>query len=156
MPMQLTVSRNRKRSKDYNSEGFGVSFTVELDQSLLNQPKELQRQIDHLYREAESALDQQVNDGGSSSRNGNSDRQPNRNGNSQSNGSGRKANSNNMTAAQSRAINAIGKRLNIDPADECHHEFGLELKELTVRQASQMIDHLKQLEQPASRNGGSR
>jgi hypothetical protein len=151
MPMNLTVSRNRKKSKDFNSEGFGVSFTVELDQSLLNQPKELQRQIDYLYREAESALDQQVNDGGSSSRNGSSDRQPNRNGNGQSNGNG-----NNMTAAQSRAINAIAKRLGVTPADECHHEFGLELKELTVRQASQMIDHLKQLEQPASRNGGSR
>jgi hypothetical protein len=104
-----------------------------------------------LYREAESALDQQVNDGGSSSRNESSDRQPNRTGNGQSNGNG-----NNMTAAQSRAINAIAKRLNIDPADECHHEFGLELKELTVRQASQMIDHLKGLEQPANRNGGSR
>ena len=155
MPMQLTVSRNRKRSKDYNSEGFGVSFTVELNQSLLNQPKELQQQIDYLYREAESALDQQVKDSGSSSPNASSDRQPNRNGNSQSNGSGRKANGNNMTAAQSRAINAIAKRLNIDPADECHHEFGLELKELTVRQASQMIDHLKGLE-PANRNGGSR
>ena len=150
MPMNLTVSRNRKKSKDYNSEGFGVSFTVELDQSLLNQPKELQRQIDYLYREAESALDQQS---GSSqpNQNGSSDRQPNRNGNGQSKGNG-----NNMTAAQSRAINAIGKRLNITPADECHHEFGLELKELTVRQASQLIDHLKQLDQPANRNGGSR
>ena len=121
MPMNLTVSRNRKKSKDYNSEGFGVSFTVELDQSLLNQPKELQRQIDYLYREAESALDQQVNDGESPS-------QPNRNGNGQSKGNG-----NNMTAAQSRAINAIAKRLNIDPADECHHELGLTLKELTGR-----------------------
>ena len=156
MPMNLTVSRNRKRSEDFNSEGFGVSFTVELNQSLLNQPKELQQQIDYLYREAESALDQQSNGASPPSRSDSSDRQPNRNGNGQSNGSCRKGNGNNMTAAQSRAINAIAKRLNITPADECHHEFGLELKELTVRQASQMIDHLKGLEQPASRNGGSR
>ena len=117
MPMQLTVSRNRKTSKNYNSEGFGVSLTVELDQSLMSQPEELQRKIDCLYREADSALDKQSAGG-----------QPKQNGNGQTKGNG-----NTMTAAQSRAINAIGKRLNIKPADECYHELGVDLVELTVR-----------------------
>lgn len=64
MPMILTVTRNRKTSHNYNSEGHGISLTVELDQSLLNQPNALKKQIDDLYKKAESALDHQANGNG--------------------------------------------------------------------------------------------
>lgn len=64
MPMNLTVTRNRKTSHNYNSEGHGISLTVELDQSLLNQPDDLQRQIDRLYKEADAALHHQANGNG--------------------------------------------------------------------------------------------
>lgn len=150
MPMNLTVSRNRKTSKNYNSEGFGVSLTVELDQSLLTQPNELQKKIDYLYREADAALDQQASDDNgdkvNSDRSGGNDNRPRSNA----------RNGNTITQAQRRAVHAIAKRLGLDVADECHHELGKTLDELTVRQASEFIDHLKALEQPASRNGGGR
>lgn len=45
MPMQLTISRNRKQSENYNSQGYGVSLTIELDQSLLTRPGDLQHAI---------------------------------------------------------------------------------------------------------------
>ena len=138
MPMQLTVSRNRKTSENYNSEGYGVSLTVELDQGLLKKPKELQDKIAYLYHEAEAALDKQAQQQSApASKNGNH-------------------NSNGMTTAQRRAIQSIGQRLGLDVTQECRHELGSELERLTVKQASRFIDHLKALEQPVGQNGGGR
>jgi len=53
MPMNITVSRNAKLSHNYNSEGFGVSITAELDQALLSDPARLQGELDHLYSQAD-------------------------------------------------------------------------------------------------------
>jgi hypothetical protein len=61
-----------------------------------------------------------------------------------------------MTASQRRAIDAIARRSGIDPAAEARQLLGLELEDLGVRQASQLIDHLNQLTAPAGRNGGGR
>lgn len=146
MPMQVTISRNRKTSENFNSEGYGVSLTVELDQALLTKPQELQDKIAYLYREADAALDRQVQEAKPTHKNSNG------NGKSNSNG-----NSHGMTAAQRRAIQSIGQRLGLDVVEECRHELATELEQLTVKQASRFIDHLKQLEQPAgNRNGGGR
>ncbi|MEX2215166.1 MAG: hypothetical protein WD768_13615 [Phycisphaeraceae bacterium] len=147
MPMQVTISRNRKTSENYNSEGYGVSLTVELDQTLLTKPQELQDKIAYLYREADAALDQQAKQ-----QNGQAHKNGNGNGNPKPNGNGH-----GMTAAQRRAIQSIGQRLGLDVMEESRHELGTELEQLTVKQASRFIDHLKQLEQPAgNRNGGGR
>ena len=171
MPMTLTINRNRKTTENYNSEGFGITLAVELDQGLLDRPDELQARIADLYREADVALDQQVNgepqqppaQRGHDRNNGNSHRNGNGNGhtNGNGNGNGRRPQRNGrdgagMTTAQRRAIDAIAQRLNIDAAVECHTVFGLDLARLTVREASAMIDHLKGLEEPARQNGGGR
>lgn len=157
MPMQLTVTRNRKTSENYNSEGYGISLSVELDQSLLTKPAELQEKVGYLYAEAEAALEQQANGtNGKSHQNRSNGTRGNQNGNGDShrNGGG---NGRTMTTSQRRAIDAIAKRLGIDATEEIHHEFGLNLDDLSVRQASQAIDHLKSLDQqPAGRNGGGR
>ena len=128
MPMQLTITRNRKTSQNYNSEGYGVSLTVELDQGLLNHPDELQSKISELYREADAALDQQVGvhptQLPSQPR---TERYPrNGNGNGHSNGNGRRPSPSNgrngsqMTTAQRRAIDTISQRLNIDESISEH------------------------------------
>ena len=173
MPMQLTVSRNRKTSENYNSQGYGVSLTVELDQSLLNKPQELQEKITYLYREAEEALDKQAREAsGSPTRssssssgnnsNGNGHRSESSNGNSRPhanghrNGNGNERNGHGMTTAQRRAIQSIGQRMGVDVIQECRHELGAELDQLSVKQASRFIDHLKSLEQPVGQNGGGR
>jgi len=160
MPMQITVSRNRKRSENYNSEGHGISLTVELDQALLGRPGELQSQVAQLYHEAEQALDQQA--GGArqleTDHHGHHDR---RGGNgdsarSRSNGNGSRRNGH-MTDSQHRAIHAIGRRLGLDVADECYSEFGSNLDDLDVRGAWKLIDHLKGLQTtPGNGNGGRR
>jgi len=172
--MQLTVSRNRKTSENYNSQGYGVSLTVELDQGLLNKPQELQDKIAYLYHEAEEALDKQAREASgsptrssssSTNSNGNGHRSESSNGNGRthanghrngSNGNSNERNGHGMTTAQRRAIQSIGQRMGVDVIQECRHELGAELDQLSVKQASRFIDHLKSLEQPVGQSGGGR
>lgn len=151
MAMQLTVSRNRKTSHNYNSEGFGVTVTVELDQALLNRPADLQKQIDELYREADEALERQAN--GSAESAGHETR-----GNGNGNGNGRRQANGNAPATQSqrRAIDAIGRRLGLDVAAECRDELGVNLDDLDVPTASRLIDHLKALQTSGNGQGRGR
>ncbi len=60
MPMNITVSRNAKLSHNYNSQGYGVSITAELDQALLTDPQRLQDELDRLYEQADLALNEQI------------------------------------------------------------------------------------------------
>ncbi len=52
-----------------------------------------------------------------------------------------------MTESQGKAIYAICRKLGIDGAEELRHELGMELNDLSVKEASRFIDHLKQLQQ---------
>jgi len=145
MPMSLTVTRNRKRSRNFNSEGHGVSISVELDQALLTRPGDLRQQIDHLYAEAEAALDRQTADEPDDPARG----VPTHNGN----GNGRSGNGNTSTRltasrAQRRAIRAIARDVGVDPTEACRAECGVEVDDLDMRQASQLIDHLRSLADP--------
>ena len=65
---------------------------------------------------------------------------------SQSNGNGRASSP--MTASQRRAILAIAKRGDINLDAECCDFIGEEFDRLSLRQASELIDHLKD-SQPA-------
>ena len=90
-------------------------------------------------------------DRGHSYSNGN--RRSNGNGNSNGGGNGRSNSGSSgggsgggMTDSQRRAINAISRRVNVDAALEARDIIGTELEELTLRQASDLIDHLKTIE----------
>lgn len=182
MPLSINVGLSRKASKDFQSTGVSINVTAELDQSLLARPEELQQQIDALYQQAELALDRQVgvpqrqthteperqyrqptqqrlvqqrrsyqqpvrsNGSGNRGRYDQSDGNGHDNGNSRPNGNG-------MTQSQRRAITAIAHRINADPAYEARQIVGRELDSLSIREASDLIDHLKSL-QPAG-NGGN-
>ena len=62
-----------------------------------------------------------------------------------------------MTDSQNRAITAIAKRLGLNPIEEARNVLGTEFEDLTIRQASKLIDKLKSLQaEPANRNGGGR
>jgi hypothetical protein len=150
MPINLTVNRNRKVSKNYNSEGHGVSITVELDQGLLARPNELRHEIDRLYGEADAALDRQTT---------NPDQPPSQSDNGSSNGNGTHIDDRlpAMTDSQNRAISAIATRLGLNPIEEARNVLGTEFEDLTIRQASKLIDRLKSFQEAgASRNGGGR
>lgn len=140
MPLTLNVGLSRKTSQNYNSEGASINLTAELDQALLNRPDELQDRVGALYREAEVALKRQQNAGAQ-------DTPSPPNGNTKGDS---------MTQSQHRAIEAICKRLNTNPVDEAHHEFGLDLDRMTIREASKFIDHLKKLQPSDNGNGRHR
>lgn len=120
MPLSINVGLSRKASKDYQSTGVSINVTAELDQTLLARPDELQGEIDHLYYQAEQALNRQANGMKSEdpparpARNGNERTRP---GNGRGNGNGHN-NVPPMTQSQRRAINAIADRVGVDANDE--------------------------------------
>lgn len=165
MPLSINVGLSRKASKDYQSTGVSINVTAELDQSLLAKPDELKQQIDDLYGQAEAALARQTQQhrppASTPERNG----RPNgaggyRNGNGRGyrpNGrsNGTPADNGTMTESQRRCINSIATRLGTDPHQESIDIIGVALDQLSVRQASELIDHLRTI-QPANDNGGGR
>ena len=177
MPLSINIGLSRKASKDYQSSGVSINVTAELDATLLTKPDELQQQIAGLYSEAEAALERQAEKltparqpnrtNGSSNGNGNGHRYSGRsngynggyngrreNGTANDNGNGvRRGGNAPATASQRRAIDAIATRVNADPQVEAREIIGTELDDLSLRQASDLIDHLKGLETTGNGNG---
>ena len=150
MPLSINVGLSRKASKDYQSTGYSINVTAELDQLLLARPEELQDQIAGLYSQAEQALDRQAGaTPGEVPVNGRSQPSAPRPGN----GNGR-ARVSPATESQKRAIQAICRRTNSDPELECREIIGCHFVELNIKGASQLIDHLKTLEPADSGRGG--
>ena len=140
MPLTINVGLSKKASQNYQSTGVSINITAEVDHGLLGDPPQLQQRIDALYAEAEHAISRQVEERAEPEQS----QEEGRNG-GRSNGAA-------MTASQSRAIEAIARRLGIDPAAECRRHLGRDLDRLSVREASSLIDHLKSL-RPVARNG---
>lgn len=156
MPLSINVGLSRKIARDFRSTGHSVNITAELDQSLLTRPAELQQQIDHLYQQAELALQRRQRGDPASSRSEASFRR------ADAVASGRNGivtsdrTSVPITASQQRAINAIARRSGIDASQESLDIMGLSVDCLSVRQASEFIDHLKRLLSPVKSTGGER
>ena len=161
MPLNINVGLSRKASKDYQSTGYSINVTAELDQSLLARPDELQVQIAALYAHAHEALDNQVAQGPAAGRQGTISQPGERQRSASPVPATRPARNNGSpapaTSSQQRAIVSICNRLNLDPDSEAGQLFGAVLADLSVKQASQLIDHLKAV-QPTEpgRNGGGR
>jgi hypothetical protein len=172
MPLNVNVGLSKKISRDYQSTGLSVNLTAELDATLLAKPEELQVQIDNLYLQAQSALERQVKNTGEangSRPHGNTARPSaranqsrnraegnwNGNGNGNNNGHARSNGGSSMTESQRRAIDSIARRLDIDPNLEAREIIGSELDSLSIRQASELIDHLKSIEAAGNGHNGS-
>jgi hypothetical protein len=138
MPLSINVGLSRKASKDYQSTGVSINVTAELDHALLARPEDLQQQIHGLYSQARQALERQASP-------------PSQRPSPAHNGNGREHRGNDqapMTASQRRALLAIAKRLESDAGDESQRFLGVPFDDLSLRQASELIDHLKA--QPSS------
>ena len=161
MSLSINVGLSRKASKDYQSSGFSINVTAELDQTLLARPDELQKQINELYTQAEHALARQTDSivlpEAASRREryepeqrrdrGSSPYHDQRRDRGYDNGSRRSGNGGGeMTQSQRRAILSICDRLRIDPRLEARDIIGRDFDDLGVRQASELIDHLKSLQ----------
>jgi hypothetical protein len=140
MPLSITVGLSRKASRDFQSSGASIHISAELDSALLAKPPQFQEQIAQLYDQARQALEKQMQPPSQPP-------QPQPNGDATpspgDNGQARPAR---MAASQRRAISGIARRLNIDPASEGRKLIGVDGDTLSVRQASQLIDHLQGLE----------
>ena len=173
MPLSVNVGLNRKASHNYQSTGVSINVTAELDATLLAKPDELQQQIAGLYNQAESALERQAaqlspaeplrtNGARTNGSQRNYERQngnrgyANRSARTNGNGGGYSGGAGHMTDSQRRAIDAIARRVNADAVYEAREITGAELEDLTVRQASDLIDHLKSLESIAGNGNGRR
>ena len=171
MPLTVNVGLSRKNSANYQSAGVSINLTAELDQSLLADPPRLQSEIDRIYSQAETALDRRAAEaagnrapmtavttvtgvgegfppsvpsgaalkGGENHANG-SPKGGNPNaGNGVHRGALRPA-----TESQLKALKSICGRNSLDLVSEAHEEFGVAVNDLDVRQASQLIDALKE------------
>ena len=185
MPLLINVGLNRKASKDFQSVGVSLNMTAELDQGLLSDPPRLQSEVQRIYSLAEDALERQISTmsaepapkqdasakattpgvpaagqpqlghaNGSNHGNGHSNGLQNGHA---TNGSAYGGMIRPATESQVRALRAICKRHRLDLDHEAHEEFGVEgADQLDVRQASALIDLLKDRVQAAPAASGGR
>jgi hypothetical protein len=156
MPVRIIVNRTRKLSKDYNSESYGLSLDTEYNGDVSANPQEFADRVHQLFDLIESLLEEKVKqsrDGTSaptrtssrSTANGNtrrsySRREPNGNGGGRNgNGDGPRS----LTYAQEKAIKNMARKLQVDADEWARQDHNLAVRELTVKQASQLIDALK-------------
>ncbi len=137
MPMTVNVGLSRKRSANYNSDGVTISLSAELDQSLLTQPSRLQGEVAKLYTQARAAIEREscgeepAPTGGRFASHSNGD--------ARSGSGGVRP----ITASQSRALHAIASKHHLELDVVCDERFGKRHGELSIREASELIDHLK-------------
>jgi hypothetical protein len=173
MPLSINVGLSRKASRDFQSAGTSINVTAELDQALLARPDELQHEIAGLYAQAEQALDSQStrargHPGGDAQDCPGNQPPPGRypgadvrpatdknQGRDYGHGNGTGRGGGPATASQRRAVHAIAAGLGVDPHLEARDIVGVDFADLTIRQASDLIDHLKSMG-PAAGGGNGR
>jgi hypothetical protein len=135
MPAKLNVGASRKVADGrYGSRGASVNLEIELDHSVVFEPARLHERIRQIFKLVHQALAEELKRDQSLP--------------SSDADSTAKARPNSQprfaTAAQVKAIYAIAKQLGADLADALHQQFGVQRpEELTVKQASALIDSLK-------------
>lgn len=165
MPLKLTVGQSRKISENYNSTGFSLNIEAELPASAAQEPDTLARAANELFQLCEDLLDEQIRNSTPNTENQASKppralgpqnerrhdpstrpTQPQRkasehggNGNGHSNGGPKP-----ITKAQTKAILNMCRRLERDADVVAEGNFGVGgVHELSIRQASELIDVLK-------------
>ncbi|MCA8994712.1 MAG: hypothetical protein KDA88_22230 [Planctomycetaceae bacterium] len=156
MPVQINIGLNKKVGEaNYGSRGASVNLEVELDSGIIEDPDRLRSQIHKLFGLARDSLNAELHaDDNHHAGNGHHS-----NGNGRTNGHGyangstgnRSSNGRGATQSQVRAINAIAKRNRIDLIPILR-QYGVQAAtDLSISDASNLIDELKG--QPAG-NGG--
>ena len=161
MPLKLNVGLNRKVGEaNYSSRGANVNVELEVDSSLVSEPSKLQERIRQLFGLVRMSLAEELNGGSSGSQSGNghnagNDRgqRDNDNGNGRGHDAGQRSNlPRPATTSQVKALFAITKsqRLNLNQLLRERFRVG-KPEDLTIKEASQLIDQLKNSE---DRRGG--
>jgi hypothetical protein len=135
MPLKLNVGLSRKIGKPntFSSRGANTNIELELDMTLVQKPEELQARIRQLFALARSAVDEELAD------NGQQAERP-----APGNGNGQPAAPRPVTASQIRAVRAISRAQGLNLEELLRQQFGVARpEELSLPQASQLIDQLK-------------
>jgi hypothetical protein len=150
--LKINAGSSRKTGEpNYGSRGASVNIELEVESSLVNDPDALTGRIRELFGLARRAVDEEL-------RNGSSDpAQPDQ---ASDQGRGSAGDTDQpvraATTSQIRAIRAIARQKQVDPDRLANDRFRVNsLEELSVREASDLIDHLKN-GQPTTRTGGGR
>ena len=136
--IKLNCGVSRKVGEpNYSSRGASVNVELELESSAAQDAHVLHDRIRHLFAVARDAVAEEL---GLSSQAGGAaaGQQP------VANGNGRAVRP--ASEAQIRAINAIASRLGLDPHAEAHRRLGRGIQDLTLSEASSLIDALKALQ----------
>ena len=146
--MKLNAGFSRKVGEpNYGSRGASVNVELELESGLVGDADGLMNRIRNLFSIAKRAVDAELNGTTASQDTANS--QTNRQTNRQANGSQNSRFTDgepvrNATVSQLRAIRSICNRQGLDAAQVANEMFRIDdLNELTLREASTLIDHLK-------------
>lgn len=128
--IKLNTGFSRKVGEpSYGSRGASVNVELELEGHLIQDPGALQQRIRQLFTLAKAAVDEELSGAAAPApASPPAETVPERN----------------ATASQLRAIRAIANRLGLDPQIVTRDELGAQLDQLTLRQASTLIDRLKQ------------
>ena len=134
--IKLNCGVSRKVGEpNYGSRGASVNVELELESSAAQDTNLLHQKIRGLFALAKTAVDEEL---GRSSAGTGTAATGQRNG--PGNGDGRPA-----TDAQIRAIRAICDQKGLDPEAQATERFNRGLGELSLPEASRLIDHLKGL-----------
>lgn len=135
MPLTMNVGLSRKIGEsNYGSRGATVNFAVEVEPTLIREPRELREKLRYLFGLAKEAVEEELN----------GTRPHGCNGDANGNGRQRRSNGRSATESQVRAIQAIADRHRIDLSVKLRDRFGVEQPDdLSISDASQLIDELK-------------
>jgi len=142
--LKLNAGFSRKVGEpNYGSRGASVNVELELESGLVGDADGLMNRIRSLFSIAKRAVDAELNGTPASQDPPNS--QTNRQGNGARNGRSTDGEPvRNATVSQLRAIRTICNRQGLDAAKLANEMFRVDdLDELSLREASTLIDHLK-------------
>lgn len=145
MPLKVNVGLTKKLGEaNYGSRGASVNVEMELESTIASEPGKLQERIRQLFGIVRTSLAEELN--------GNGHGAPTH---GEQNGNGgqsrREASFRAATQSQVRALHAIAKSQNLNLTKLLRERYQVSKPEdLSVKEASGLIDHLKK-----SENGGS-
>ena len=140
--LKLNAGFSRKVGEaNYSSRGASVNVELEVESNLVNDSQALLDRVRKLFALARTAVDEELSSGQPQVAAQQTSSQATRNGN----GNGREGRS--ATASQLRAVKAIAARLSVDADDAARDVTGARLEQLSLQQASQLIDDLKSRQQ---------
>lgn len=152
MPLKLNIGLSKKVGEsNYGSRGASVNVEVEVESALANDPDKLKERIRRVFSLVRDSVAEELNGVGNGATQKN---QPPTNGNGVGTNKDHGQKPRPATQSQVRAIAAIAKRLQIN-LDELLNRFQVRrAQDLSIREASQLIDELKSSQQGGGNGNG--